>query len=134
MNQSYWQKTSRKTNDNKVQEDMNADNVIIGGGLTGVALAYYLKDTTLKIVVIDKDEIGSHTSGHTTAKITVLHDILYYKINKHYDIHYAYLYYHSNLLALKNMKDIIERENIECDYKDNGEINLLVVYCPPRFE
>ena len=23
---------------------------------------------------------------------------------------------------------------IECDYKDNGEINLLVVYCPPRFE
>ena len=112
MNQSYWQKTTRKTSDRKLEEDISCDVLIIGGGLTGVALAYYLKDTNLKVVVVDKDEIGSHTSGHTTAKITTLHDIVYHKINKHYDIHDAYLYYHSNLTAFNDIKEIIKKENI----------------------
>ena len=119
MNQSYWQKTTRKTNDKKIDKDIECDVLIIGGGLTGVALAYYLKDTDFKVAVVDKDEIGSHTSGHTTAKITVLHDVLYYKIKKYYDIHYAYLYYQSNLKALSDIKDIINKEKIECDYKEN---------------
>ena len=83
MNQSYWQKTTRKTNDKKIDKDIECDVLIIGGGLTGVALAYYLKDTDFKVAVVDKDEIGSHTSGHTTAKITVLHDVLYYKKSHH---------------------------------------------------
>ena len=119
MNQSYWQKTSRKTSDKAIDKNIETDVLIIGGGLTGMTLAYYLKDSAFNITVIDKDEIGSHTSGHTTAKITVLHDILYYKINNHYDEHMAYLYFQSNQQGLKDIKDIIQKENIDCDFKEN---------------
>lgn len=129
MNQSYWQKNVRKTNDEKLNINLKTDVVIIGGGLTGVSLAYYLKDSPLNITVLDKDEIGSHTSGHTTAKITTLHDILYYKINQHFDIHYAYLYYQSNLQGLNDIKRIIEKEKIDCDYKEN---NALIYATTPK--
>lgn len=119
MNQSYWQKTSKKTIEKKVTKDMTADIVIIGGGLTGVALAYQLKDSEYQVVVLDKDEMGSHTSGHTTAKITVLHSTLYQKIATHYDAHNAYLYYKSNQQAFDDIKKIIQKENIQCDYQEN---------------
>lgn len=119
LNQSYWQKTTRKKNEKVLEEDLSVDVVIIGGGLSGVSLAYQLKDSPLKIVVLEKDEIGSHTSGHTTAKVTVLHGLLYQQINEHYDIHQAYLYYQSNLKALHDIQSIIKKERISCDYIEN---------------
>ena len=110
MNQSYWQKTSKKRISQTIQTDISTDIVIIGGGLSGVALAYQLKDSPFQVIVLDKDEMGSHTSGHTTAKITTLHDTLYRDIVKHYDIHQAYLYYQANQNALNEIKSIIQKE------------------------
>lgn len=119
MNQSYWQKTSKKRISQTIQTDISTDIVIIGGGLSGVALAYQLKDSPFQVIVLDKDEMGSHTSGHTTAKITTLHDTLYRDIVKHYDIHQAYLYYQANQNALNEIKSIIQKEKIACDFKEN---------------
>ncbi|MEG0452396.1 MAG: FAD-dependent oxidoreductase [Coprobacillus sp.] len=120
MNQSYWQKTTHKEAEKTIDNDISTDIVIIGGGLSGVALAYQLKDSPFQVIVIEKDELGSHTSGHTTAKITTLHSTLYQKITKHYDIHQAYLYYKSNYQALNEVKEIIKKEKIDCDYKENN--------------
>lgn len=119
MNQSYWQKTSRKKMEKTVNEDMSTDIVIIGGGLAGVSLAYQLKDSPYRVIVLEKDTIGSHTSGHTTAKLTVLHGLVYQQITKHYDIHQAYLYYQSNQKALKEIQKIIKKERISCDLQEN---------------
>ena len=107
MNQSYWQKTSKKKIGKKIETDIATDIVIIGGGLSGVALAYQLKDSPYQVIVVDKDELGSHTSGHTTAKVTTLHSTLYRDITKHYDIHQAYLYYKSNQQAFDEIENII---------------------------
>lgn len=115
MNQSYWQKTTKHKKQNVVQTDMATDIVIIGGGLSGVSLAYQLKDSSKQVIVLEQDELGSHTSGHTTAKLTTLHGTLYQQIEAHYDIHQAYLYYKSNEEALHEIKKRIDDENIECD-------------------
>ena len=45
MNQSYWQKTTRKKAMPAIDKDMKTDIVIIGGGLAGISLAYQLKDS-----------------------------------------------------------------------------------------
>lgn len=119
MNQSYWQKTTQKKEFPKLNQDIKTDILIIGGGLSGVMLAYQLRNSHFQVTVIDKDNLGSHTSGHTTAKVTVLHDVIYQKINQYYDKQHALLYYQSNKRALLDIKKIIRKEHIDCSYQEN---------------
>ena len=119
MNQSYWQKTSSIQRCASIQDDMDTGIVIIGAGMAGVSLAYQLKDLPYRVIVVDKDQIASHTSGHTTAKLTVLHGKIYPLLKKHYNIHYAHLYFRSQEEALNTIKDIIRKEDIACDFQEN---------------
>lgn len=119
MNESFWQKTANKEKINKLNQDIDVDVLIIGGGLSGIMLAYQLKDSSFKIAVVEKDSIGGHTTGHTTAKITILHDLIYQKIAQHYSYEHAHLYYQSNKEALHEIKEIIKKEKIDCDLQEN---------------
>ena len=41
----------------------SADVVIVGGGIAGMATAYYLAKSGVRSVVVERDAIGSHASG-----------------------------------------------------------------------
>ena len=118
MNESYWQKTSQHPCFKQLNKDIKTDILIIGGGLSGISCAYQLKETGKQITIVEKNLLGSHTSGHTTAKITLLQGLIYQKLVKHYNIETAYLYYQSQKEAIKGIKDLIEKEKIDCCLKE----------------
>src|SRR5262245_29109709 len=43
--------------------ESSADIVIVGGGIAGMATAYYLAKSGVPSVVVERDAIGSHASG-----------------------------------------------------------------------
>ena len=55
------------------QTDMKTDVLIVGGGLTGLLCAYFLKNAGIDCLVAESNTICAHTSGNTTAKITSQH-------------------------------------------------------------
>lgn len=64
MDNSLWissVKTQMK-NYKKLEDAINADVCIIGGGLTGLTSAYYLSKAGKKVAILEKSYIGSHTS------------------------------------------------------------------------
>ena len=56
---------------------MEADIVIVGGGITGITLAYLFVQENLKPVILEANRILYGTTGHTTAKITAQHGLIY---------------------------------------------------------
>ena len=68
MNESYWQKTSQHPCFKQLNKDIKTDILIIGGGLSGISCAYQLKETGKQITIVEKNLLGSHTSGHTKLK------------------------------------------------------------------
>lgn len=128
MNESYWQKTSQHPCFKQLNKDIKTDILIIGGGLSGISCAYQLKETGKQITIVEKNLLGSHTSGHTTAKITLLQGLIYQKLVKHYNIETAYLYYQSQKEAMKGIKDLIEKANNlnKDNYKDFTEVEKAI--------
>ncbi len=120
MNQSYWQKTLNPIGYPSLKEDIEVDVCIIGGGLSGISTAYHLNNSSLKTIVLEKDTFGAHTSSHTTAKITVLHGLLYNTIVQNYGNYEAYMYYKSNQDAFSRIKKHIDDHHIACDYIINN--------------
>ena len=53
------------------------DVLIIGGGITGLTAAYFLKDSDKKVTLIDKSIIAGGITSKTTAKINYLQGTIY---------------------------------------------------------
>lgn len=118
-NESYWQKTVKMPNYPKIEHDCSYDLVIIGGGMSGITLGYRLNNSNLKIALIESDTLGSKTSGHTTAKVSYLHDVLCVDICSTYGKSKAKAYLDSNYEAFQEIKNIIDVNQIDCDFKEN---------------
>ena len=97
--------------------DLSCDVAIIGGGLTGLTCGYYLSKKGLKTVILEADCLMSKTSGHTTAKITAQHGLFYKYLIDTFGIDTAKDYLEANLNAIKNIRKIIDTENIDCDFQ-----------------
>lgn len=114
---SFWIENFETKTYPKLEENLNVDVCIIGGGLTGISCGYYLSNSGLKTCILEKDKIMQKASGHTTAKITAQHGLIYKYLFDSYGKEIAKKYLDSNLEAITNIKNIIDTENIDCDFE-----------------
>lgn len=114
---SFWIDSTGDTNYPKVEEDLDVDVAIIGGGITGLTTAYLLRRQGLKIAVIDANRIAKGVSGHTTAKITSQHTLKYYKMINAVGEERAKQYADANQAAIELVEKIVRENNIDCDFR-----------------
>lgn len=115
INKEFWTKDIKIGKINKLNEDIDVDVLIIGGGLTGINTAYYLRDSKLKICLVDQDYVGMGVSSRTTGKINYLQETIYSDLERKYSFEVARKYYYSQVFAINEMKKIIDRYNIDCN-------------------
>lgn len=116
-NKSFWLDKFKIQNFGSLEEDISTQVCIIGGGITGITTAYYLAKKGFNVVVIEKDEVASKTTGHTTGKISVQHGLFYKYLLDTFGISYVEKYLEANDKAIKNIENIINIEKISCDFE-----------------
>ena len=117
---SYWIdsiKEIKNHNFKSLDKDIKADVCIVGAGIFGLTCGYYLSKQGFKVVLLDKNNIAEKVTGHTTAKITSQHNLIYKYLIDSLGINQAKQYLEANEAAIKNIKTIIDNENINCDFE-----------------
>lgn len=115
--ETFWDKDREKNRSfQRLANDINVDVCIIGGGLTGLSVGYYLSKHK-NIAIIEKNKISELTSGGNTGKITSQHGLFYNYLEISKGIEYANEYLNANEESIQNIKEIIEKEKIECDFE-----------------
>lgn len=117
MEKSIWKEFSEKKNFEKLNDNLECDVLVIGGGMAGILTAYYLQKVGRNVVLVEAHTIGSGMTANTTAVITAQHDTMYKDMiaNNGYDVAKDYLY--ANLQAVENFKQLVEDEQIDCDFE-----------------
>ena len=77
MNSLWLTENKNNSKFESLSKNINTDVCIIGAGIFGMTCGYYLSKAGLNVSIIEKNEIGHKTTGHTTAKITSQHGLFY---------------------------------------------------------
>jgi glycine/D-amino acid oxidase-like deaminating enzyme/nitrite reductase/ring-hydroxylating ferredoxin subunit len=114
----YWRKSANLPSFQKLTGDTEADVVIVGGGITGITAAYLLVKEGLQVTLLEAGSILNGTTGHTTAKITAQHGLIYDELISHFGKEKAKLYYQASMDALSFIKTTVKDQQIECDLNE----------------
>ena len=115
MQKSVWYEGVKLNKNKALTKDIKTDILIIGGGITGISIAYHLKDCPYKITLVEKDTCGCSTTSKSTGKLTFMQGNIYNKISNIYNQDIAIKYLKSQQDTIKIIKQIIEDNNINCD-------------------
>ncbi|MCU9614234.1 FAD-dependent oxidoreductase [Caldibacillus lycopersici] len=113
--QAYWLDSVKVPSFPSLTEDLEVDVAVIGGGISGITTAYLLLQEGLKVALVEADTLLNGTTGHTTAKLTAQHGLIYDELIQHFGEEKARLYYEANQEGMELVKTIIDKHNIECD-------------------
>ncbi|MBM7662366.1 glycine/D-amino acid oxidase-like deaminating enzyme/nitrite reductase/ring-hydroxylating ferredoxin subunit [Bacillus mesophilus] len=112
----FWRDTTKLPSFPKLTKDIKVDVAIVGGGISGITTAYQLTKQGLNVVLIEAGRLLNGVTGHTTAKITAQHDIIYDELISHMGEEKARQYYEANTEALQFIKRTAREQHIDCDF------------------
>ena len=90
---------------------------IVGGGITGISVAYVLEEAGKRVALLELGRIGQGTTGHTTAKLTVGQSLVHARLRSAHGPEAARLYAESNQAAIAQMRELASRAGIDCDWE-----------------
>lgn len=121
-NDAIWASDKMNLSKRNIPKKINTDILIIGGGISGLTTAYFLKNSKKKITLIDASDIGFGVTGKTTAKITYLQGSILDNIYKTFGLEVTKRYLNSQIDAVNLIKDIVTKNKIECDLVETPSI------------
>ena len=99
-----------------LESDCKADVCVIGGGITGLSTAYFLRQAGLSVVLLEDGALGSGETGRTTAHISNALDDRYYELERMYGERGARLAAESHSAAIEQIEAVVYHEGIDCDF------------------
>ena len=100
MYRSLWQETAGLPQFPTLCGNLTTDVLVIGGGMAGLLCLWHLRQAGISCALVEAETICSGVTGHTTAKVTAQHGLVYHKIAKRYGLERAGLYLEANERAV----------------------------------
>jgi glycine/D-amino acid oxidase-like deaminating enzyme/nitrite reductase/ring-hydroxylating ferredoxin subunit len=114
---SLWIATTPETNFPTLSGDLTVDVAVIGGGITGIATAYELKQAGATVAVVEAGRVVKSVTGNTTAKITSLHGLIYDHLVSEFGEEKARIYADAQESGKEKIASLVEQLGIDCDFR-----------------
>ena len=115
---SVWTETCKINEREELKDDIKTDVLVVGAGIAGILIGYFLKESGREVVLIDSKQALSGNTKNTTAKITSQHDLIYSKLISEFGEERARQYSEANELAIEKYRQIISERKIDCDFEE----------------
>jgi glycine/D-amino acid oxidase-like deaminating enzyme/nitrite reductase/ring-hydroxylating ferredoxin subunit len=114
-NPSLWVGTTPESHYHELHSDIEADVVVVGAGIAGLTAAALLKAAGRRVVVVEAGRVASGVTGYTTAKLTVLHGLIFDDLAQAFGDDGAHTYADANLAGMAIVADLAVRHEIDCE-------------------
>lgn len=108
----------------RLEQDISADVAIIGAGLCGLKVAYYLAQQGVRSVILEGAQVGSGASGRNQGSINHGGSPTYAKTIERHSRPTAKALWQLGLENHRLLRQQIEQLDIACDYQRDGFVFL----------
>lgn len=114
-NPSLWVGTSEVTRFHELHGDLTTEVVVVGAGIAGLTTAALLKADGARVVLVEAGRVAAGVTGYTTAKLTVLHGLVFDDLVQAFGEEGARTYADANLAGMTTVAELAVRHGIDCD-------------------
>lgn len=118
---SYYAATARELRHHpKLEDQIEADVCVIGGGYTGLSAALHLAERGYSVALLEAERVGwgasGRNGGHVGVGQRVGQETLESKVGKEQ----AKIFWDMGIEAVQTVKDLVAKHQIDCDLKQGA--------------
>ena len=114
---SYWLASDEAVAQPAVTDDIEVEVAVVGGGIAGICTAWELARRDRQVALVEAGRILSGTTGHTTAKLTALHTLIYSRLTAGVGRDAARRYAQAQQHAIGTVAETVADLQIDCDFE-----------------
>ncbi|MFF3501240.1 FAD-dependent oxidoreductase [Streptomyces sp. NPDC003247] len=97
---------------------LSVDTAVVGAGVAGLSTAWELARRGRSVAVLEAHRIAAGVTGHTTAKLTAQHTLVYDRLRRTRGPEAARLYARSQTDAVRHAAETVEELGVDCEWED----------------
>src|ERR1700704_5538266 len=113
----YWSTSATFPQFAKLAEDVEADVVVVGAGVTGLSAAYLLAKAGKQVVVLERDRCARNDTGHTSAHLTMVTDARMAELVKRFGRNHAQAVWDAGLAAIATIDEVGREHAIDAAFE-----------------
>jgi glycine/D-amino acid oxidase-like deaminating enzyme len=98
-------------------QQLDADIVVVGGGITGALVSHSLLQAGYSCIMIDKGDIGQGSTSATTAMLQYEIDVPLIELGEQIGKDKAAMCYRAGIQAIADIEKLISNEQIDCGFE-----------------
>jgi glycine/D-amino acid oxidase-like deaminating enzyme/nitrite reductase/ring-hydroxylating ferredoxin subunit len=111
-----WIDTSARTDYAPLRDGLRVDTAVVGGGIAGVTTAAKLHEEGQTVALLERDRVLDGVTGHTTAKVTSLHGLVYRHLIDDFGVERARRYAAANQAAIDDIAGTVADRDVDCGF------------------
>jgi glycine/D-amino acid oxidase-like deaminating enzyme/nitrite reductase/ring-hydroxylating ferredoxin subunit len=113
----YWSTTTTFPQFARLSDDADADVAVVGGGITGLTVAYLLAKGGKRVIVLERGRCAATDTGHTSAHLTMVTDVRLSGLVKGLGRTHAQAVWDAGLAAIATIDDIVREHDIDAGFE-----------------
>jgi glycine/D-amino acid oxidase-like deaminating enzyme/nitrite reductase/ring-hydroxylating ferredoxin subunit len=113
----YWSTSATFPQFAKLDEDVVADVVVVGSGLTGLTAAYLLAKAGKRVVALERDRSVGTDTGHTSAHLTMVTDTRLTELVTRFGRNHAQAVWDAGLAAIATIDEVVREHSIDAGFE-----------------
>jgi glycine/D-amino acid oxidase-like deaminating enzyme/nitrite reductase/ring-hydroxylating ferredoxin subunit len=115
--ESYWMASAEMPSYPSLAGEIEVDVAVVGAGIAGLSTAWELVRAGLRIAVVEAGRVAAGVTGHTTAKLSALHTLIYAHLLRSAGAEIARLYAESQQDAIEYVESMSVELGIDCEWE-----------------
>ena len=117
MSKSLWKAKAQNNVYPVLNEEIEADVAIVGGGITGITAAYLLSKSGQRVVVLEARQLAGSTTGDSTGNLYSMIDQRLHHIQSKWDKETAQQVAASRTAAVNLVETLVQEHGLDCSFK-----------------